>query len=101
MPFVEALDAEKLPAGKCTTVTLEGKSIALYNVDGRFYATADACAHAGSSLGWGILEGKIVKCRAHGMRFDVTTGKVVGNTDVGVNTYPAKVEDGKIFIDVG
>jgi len=98
--FVEALEVEKLPAGKSTTVTLEGKNIALYNVEGAVYATSDACAHAGSSLGWGILEGAFVKCRAHGLRFDVRTGRVAGSADVGVASYPTKVENGKIYVEI-
>lgn len=98
--YAAVLDLSELPPGKSTTVTVDGRDVALYNVEGEVYATADACAHAGSSLGWGILEGKVVKCRAHGMLFDVTTGKVVGNPEVGVKSYPAKVEDGKILVSL-
>ena len=98
--FVEAIDIEKLPPGRSTTVTIGDTVIALYNVDGAVYATADGCAHAGSSLGWGKLDGKIITCRAHGMRYDVTTGKVVGNADVGVQSYPAKIEGGKVLVAV-
>lgn len=101
MSFTEVLDIGELPPGKSTTVTVGGRNVALFNVDGEIYATDDACAHAGSSLGWGILEGKIVKCRAHGLRFEVTSGKVVGNPEVGVSSYPAKVRDGKIFVSIG
>ena len=99
--FVEVLDADALPDGKCTTVEVNGRNVAVFNVAGTFFATDDACAHAGSSLGWGILEGSVVKCRAHGMRFDVTTGRVVGNPEVGVRSYPVKVCEGKILVGIG
>ena len=56
----------RFAAGTSTTVTLDGKQIALFNIDGQIYATNDACPHAGASLGWGKLEGKVVKCRAQG-----------------------------------
>lgn len=99
--FVEVLDVNDLPDGRGTTVIVNGRNVALFNVGGEIFATDDACAHAGASLGWGILEGKIVKCRAHGMRYDVTTGKVVGNPAVGVKSYAAKVQDGKILVATG
>jgi len=98
--FVEALDLMDLPPGRSTTVTIDGKQIALFNVDGQVFATDDSCPHAGGSLGWGILEGNVVKCRSHGLRFDVTTGRVVGGGALEVISYPAKVEAGKIFVAV-
>lgn len=97
--LVEVLDSEKLPPGRSTTVTVDGKNIALYNVDGKVYATDDACIHAGFSLGWGILEGKIIQCRAHGMKYDVTTGNVVGG-EAGVKSYETEVRDGKILVAI-
>lgn len=96
--FVEAIDLDALPPGKSTTVSIDDKNVALYNVGGEVYATDDACIHAGSSLGWGILEGKVVRCRAHGMRFDVTTGNVVGSTDIGVRSYPTRIANGKVLV---
>lgn len=99
-PFVEVLKVDELPPGKGTTVTVEGRDVAVFNVDGQVYAIDDSCAHAGASLGWGRFEGNIVTCRAHGMKFDVTTGKVVGNSAVGVTKYEAKVEAGKILVSI-
>ena len=101
LKFVRALDLSELPPGKATTATVDGKEIAVFNVDGEIFALDDSCAHAGASLGWGIFEGKIVKCRAHGMRFDVTTGLAVGSATFGVQSYPAKVEGADILIAVG
>jgi 3-phenylpropionate/trans-cinnamate dioxygenase ferredoxin component len=98
--FTEVLDAEKLAPGRSTTVTVNGRRVALYNVGGQVYATDDACPHAGSSLGWGILEGKFIRCRAHGLRYDVTTGGALGNPEVCVKSYPAKIEGGKIYVSL-
>lgn len=98
--FVEVARIEDLPPGRGTTVTVGNKDVAIYNVDGQIYAMDDSCLHQGMSLGWGKLDGKIVTCPAHGMRYDVTTGKVVGSKGIGVATYPVKLEDGKIFVSV-
>src|SRR5215469_2520702 len=95
--FVEVARLEELPPGRGTTVTAEGKEIAIYNVEGAIYAMDDTCLHQGASLGWGALDGEIVTCRAHGMRYNVTTGKVIG-TDMGLETYPVRVENGKILV---
>jgi 3-phenylpropionate/trans-cinnamate dioxygenase ferredoxin subunit len=80
-------------------VTVAGKDVAIFNVDGAVYAIGDSCPHAGASLGAGRLSGRIVTCRAHGLRYDVTTGQVTTG-GFGVATYPAKVVDGKILIAI-
>ena len=98
--FVATIDVTALPVGKSTTVTVEGKDVALFNVAGEIFAIDDSCAHAGASLGSGRLEGNVVTCRAHGLRFDVATGKVVGHPAVGVERYLARVEGGKILVSV-
>ena len=97
--FLEAARVEQVPPGTGTTVKVAGKEVAIFNVDGDVYAIADSCSHAGASLGAGKLNGKIVTCRAHGLRYDVTTGQVTTG-GFGVASYPAKVVDGKILIAV-
>jgi 3-phenylpropionate/trans-cinnamate dioxygenase ferredoxin subunit len=81
-------------------VTVAGKSIALFNVDGTIYAIDDSCLHEEQSLGTSRLEGEIVACRAHGWRYDVTTGCMPGVKDFGVASYRAKVEGGRILVDI-
>ncbi len=98
--YLEAGLLANLPPGRSTTVTLAGKDVALYNVDGTVYATDDSCLHAGASLGSGKLEGKIITCRAHGKSYDVTNGEMGGVPGVGVDTYPVKIVDGKILVPV-
>ena len=73
--------------------------IAVFNVDGRFYAIDDTCLHAAASLGGGALNGKIVTCPAHGLRYDVTTGHVTTG-GLSVASYPVRVEDGKVLVAV-
>jgi 3-phenylpropionate/trans-cinnamate dioxygenase ferredoxin subunit len=66
--FVEVMRLEELPPGKGTMVTVAGKDVALFNVDGTIYAMEDSCLHQGLSLGTSQLEGKVVTCRGHGWR---------------------------------
>ena len=72
--FVEVASVQELPPGTGRTFHVGDKEIAIFNVDGEVYAIDDACAHAGASLGAGKLQGKVLTCRAHGFRYDVTTG---------------------------
>jgi nitrite reductase/ring-hydroxylating ferredoxin subunit len=95
--FVEAARLDQIPVGTGTTVNVAGKSVALFNVDGVVYAIGDSCAHHGASLGAGKVSGRFVTCRAHGLRYDVTTGQVTTG-GFGVASYPAKVVDGRILI---
>jgi nitrite reductase/ring-hydroxylating ferredoxin subunit len=64
------------------------------------YAIDDTCRHAGVSLGTGELRGTIVRCRAHGWRYDVTTGDAMNEPDCRVTRYPVQVVDGAILVDV-
>jgi len=98
--FIAVAGVDELPPGTGTTVTVAGKGVALFNVGGTIYAMANACLHQGLSLGTGKLEGKIVTCRAHGWRYDVTTGCTLHVKDYGVATYPVKIVDGKIMVAV-
>jgi nitrite reductase/ring-hydroxylating ferredoxin subunit len=98
--FIEAAPLDELPPGTGTCVTVAGKDVALFNVEGAIYAMEDSCLHQGLSLGTSKLEGNIVTCRGHGWRYNVTTGKTLHVLDYGVATYPVKVVDGKIMVAV-
>ena len=97
--FVEALRLEELPPGRGTCVTIAGKDVALFNVDGTIYAMEDSCLHQGLALGNSELVGKVVTCRGHGWRYDVTTGNTLHVPDYGVTTFAVKVEEGKVFVE--
>jgi len=96
--FVEVARAEQLPPGSGMVVRADGKDIAIFNVDGTIFAIDDSCRHQGLSLGTSKLEGKIVTCRGHGWKYDVTTGSTLASPGFGVAAYPVKVVEGKIMV---
>jgi nitrite reductase/ring-hydroxylating ferredoxin subunit len=98
--FVEVALLDQVPPGTGTCFTVAGKEVAVFNVDGTIYAMDDSCLHQGSSLGAGKLDGKVLTCRAHGWRYDVTTGNTMSSPGYGVTPYPAKIVDGKIMVAV-
>lgn len=98
--FVEVARLNQVPPGQGMSFTLADKGVALFNVDGAIYAMNNSCLHQGSSLAAGKLDGKVVTCRSHGWRYDVTTGYMMNTPGYGVTAYPTKVVDGKILVAV-
>ena len=68
----------EIEPGQARLVDVQGKQIALFNVDGTFFALDSTCTHKGGPLTEGEISGHKVTCPWHGARFDVRTGKVVG-----------------------
>jgi 3-phenylpropionate/trans-cinnamate dioxygenase ferredoxin subunit len=85
--------------GTCKSGRVAGKEIAVFNVDGEFYAIQADCTHAGGPLCEGALWGDIVTCPWHGSEFNVKTGEVVTDpSDEPVKTYKVRVVDGAIVV---
>ncbi|HTX44346.1 MAG TPA: Rieske 2Fe-2S domain-containing protein, partial [Methanocella sp.] len=79
MAFVKVAKAPGLPGGVALGFVVDGKKVAVANVNGKFYAFEDHCSHRGGLLSKGLLEGNAVVCPLHGSQFDVTTGmKIYG-----------------------
>ena len=87
-------------AGEGRVVEAEGRTLALFNVDGAFYALDNSCAHRGGPLGEGDLDGTVVVCPWHAWRWDVKTGANVNNPAVRVACFPARVQDGAVFVQL-
>jgi nitrite reductase/ring-hydroxylating ferredoxin subunit len=78
-----------------------GLKIALYAVDGEYYATADLCTHGAASLADGYLDGDLIECPLHQGTFNVKTGAAVGAPcTVAIKTFPVKLEDGLLHVGV-
>lgn len=85
-------------AGGRALFEFEDKSLALFNVDGQLFAIDDSCPHQGASLCGGRLEGRVIQCCAHGLRFDLRSGYMLNSTQVKVTKYPVESIDGQAFI---
>jgi len=101
MAFLRVLKKDEVPAGMIRELQIDGKVLALANVDGKFYAIDNVCLHRGGPLAEGELSGHSVTCPWHGWQYDVTTGKTTMNPAVGVQTYAVEVRGDDIYIDVG
>jgi nitrite reductase (NADH) small subunit len=101
MAFVRAMKIGEIPPGMTRELQLDGKVIALSNVSGKLYAINNVCLHRGGPLGEGELSGQVVTCPWHGWQYDVTSGKLVTNPAVGVETYPVELRGDDVYVDVG
>ncbi|HEX3176740.1 MAG TPA: Rieske 2Fe-2S domain-containing protein [Methylomirabilota bacterium] len=93
--------AADVPVGTGTVVEAAGKTLAVFNVAGTFYAIDNECSHRGGPLGEGDLDGTVVLCPWHAWRWDVTTGANVNNPAVKVGCYAVTERDGSLFVDLG
>lgn len=92
-------DRDALGVGEVVRVVAAGREIALYNVDGLLYATADTCTHARASLSQGYLEGEEIECPLHQARFHVPTGRVLCRPATeSLDVYAVRVADDGIYV---
>jgi 3-phenylpropionate/trans-cinnamate dioxygenase ferredoxin subunit len=101
--------ASELPPGQRKIVEVEGRSIGVFNVHGRFYALRNRCPHQAAPLCLGAIkgmtlpgkpgeytwarEGEILRCPWHGWEFDITTGRSIFNPHgTRVRRYEVTVE---------
>jgi ethylbenzene dioxygenase ferredoxin subunit len=91
---------EDLPPGQMRRLEVSGgEPIAVYNVAGRFYATADTCTHSRASLVEGDLEDDEVTCPVHWARFNVRTGEALCfPAEKPLATYRIETTDGVITV---
>ena len=100
--FVKVAETSELPPGGKTLAEVDGRAIAVFNVDGTYYAIDDVCTHDGGPLADGEFRGTEVQCPRHGARFDVRTGKALCFPAFEpVTTHKIEVRGGEIFVATG
>ena len=97
---VRVAGAGEVPPGEGRVVEAGGLTVALFNVDGRYYAIDNACPHRGGPLGEGDLDGLVISCPWHAWRWDLTTGANVNNPAVKLSCYAVTEEGGSVFVEV-
>lgn len=91
----------ELAPGHVRQMNIGGRALALYNIDGTFYATDDTCTHAFASLSEGYLDGDIIECPLHQGCFHIPSGKAKGPpVTQDLRTYAVKIVDDEIYIEV-
>ena len=95
---------EELPPGSVKIVVAGSITVGVYNLGGEFYAIEDRCSHDDGPLAEGDFdpeEGYAI-CPRHGAHIDIRTGRPLTLPAVfPVETFPVRVEDGIVKVDVG
>ena len=96
--FVKVATIHDIPRGSGRMIMAHGKPMALFNVDGEFYAINQICAHMGGPLSEGTLNGKVVTCPWHKWSYYVDTGLPDHEGGHSVAAYEVKVDGEDILI---
>ncbi|MGZ4188405.1 MAG: non-heme iron oxygenase ferredoxin subunit [Actinomycetota bacterium] len=100
MARVRVCRAEDLKPGMALRVETGGEPVAVFNVDGVFYAIGDTCSHEESSLSEGYVDEDVVECAKHGAMFHIPTGEVRSLPATrSVANYQTVVEDGELYVE--
>lgn len=87
-----------IPPGVGRSFSMGRYEIALFNIDGEFYALENSCPHQGGPIADGWLEGPTVTCPWHGWCFDVRTGKMTLGDFARVIKFAVRREGEKIYV---
>ncbi|ODS69085.1 MAG: naphthalene 1,2-dioxygenase [Bordetella sp. SCN 67-23] len=99
--WTDVAATDDVPEDDVIGVQAAGKDLALYSVEGEFYATDNICTHGHARLCDGFLEGAEIECPLHQGRFDVRNGKAMcAPLTEDIKAYPLKVEGGRIWLQL-
>lgn len=98
--FITVANINEIKPGERLVVEINRKWVAIFNVDGQFYAILDVCTHDDGPLADGQLyDGYILECPRHGATFDIRTGKVLtAPALMDVPVYRVRVEGDEIQV---
>lgn len=99
--WVAVAKVADVDAGSMKSVSAADKSLALYNLDGTFYASDNECTHAYAMLTDGTVDGDVVECPLHGGAFEIKTGKGLGAPIFcDLKCYPTRVSGDAVEVNV-
>jgi len=97
--WTDVAPESELGPGSVRVVDVDGTPIAVFNVDGSYYAIEDVCTHDGGELASGTLEGDEIVCPRHGARFCVRTGEALSAPAFEPTaTFPVRVHGGIVQV---
>jgi len=96
--FVAVARVADIPEGKSRVVKVNGKTVALFNVAGKFFAINNICPHEGGPLAKGKLKGFVVGCPWHDLQFDVRSGFGTDGGGYCVASYDVHIHDDEVYV---
>jgi nitrite reductase (NADH) small subunit len=98
--WIKVADVSEIKPGEGKPVQAGDRELALFNVEGKFYAVDNTCPHRGGPVGEGVLDGSVVTCPWHGWRFDVITGISPVVKTAKVETFEVVVEGSDVKVRI-
>ena len=97
--FLAVARAADIAPGTVQHVALAGREMALFNIDGSFFATDDRCTHMRARLSDGYVQGGVVECPLHFGKFDIRSGRALSPPcKLPLAVYAVRVEDGTVLV---
>jgi 3-phenylpropionate/trans-cinnamate dioxygenase ferredoxin component len=97
--WVDVVEESALSDGEHVVVDVDGVDVAVFKIDGQFYAIEDVCSHDGAEIASGRLEGNEIICPRHGARFCVKTGAVKSPPAYeDIACFAVKIENKKVKV---
>lgn len=91
--WIDVSPRQDFAVGEWRSLDVDGTLVAVFNVDGHYYAIEDVCTHDGGILTGGAVEGDQIVCPRHGARFSIKTGAVLSPPAYeDVQTFPVRLE---------
>ena len=98
--FIKAARRSDIPEGSGKMIETGGRTLALFQSNGQFYAIDNACKHRGGTLGEGEVYGTRVVCPWHGWEYDFSTGRNVDDPSMKLSCFVVKVEGEDILVEI-
>jgi nitrite reductase/ring-hydroxylating ferredoxin subunit len=98
--LVKAAKLGEVKPGQRKVVSVNGREIALFNLEGEFYAISNRCPHADFPLTYAPIYGDIIICPNHAWMFNVKTGDCMTKFSCAIRTYQVVVEGKNIKIEI-
>ena len=98
--FISVAKTTDVPPGEGRVFEVNRTPVAVFNVDGAFYALDNTCIHQGGPLGDGMCDANTVTCPWHGWQYNVTTGECVSAPGQMVDTYEVRVDGDDVLVKV-
>lgn len=97
--WIIVAEQAEFPPGTCRAVDVEGTPVAVFNIDGNYYAIKDVCTHEAGTLSDGETDGLEIICPLHGARFSLVTGAALAPPAYEpVATFPVRIEAGLVQV---
>ena len=97
--WLDVIQARAFADGEHMVVDMDGTEVAVFNLDGQYFAIEDICTHDGQELASGELDGNEIICPRHGARFCIKTGKALTPPAYeDLYCFPLRVENGVIQV---